>query len=217
MLLAAAAIPDRPYPCGKRNIFPVGELLSAKGILHEQASGEVSARCAGTVKVACFSWAVISAGEKGRGFAVVAGSIRELSQSTDGELSVIKDIISGIKSDFDECLGAITDVIQSNTNNTEGIRSVINSFESLNVGIASAGDSVGKIECAVERMTAEIQSIKEEMRKLDGVAKGNAAATEEINASIEELSALMHTVDSSADDLLKKSQMLLGKLEVFKY
>ena len=105
------------------------------------------------------------AGEKGRGFAVVAGSIQELSQGTDGELSVIKDIISGIKNDFDECLGAIIDVIQSNPNNTEG----------------------------------------------------NAVATEEINASIEELSALMHTVDSSADDLLKKSQMFLGKLEIFKY
>ena len=53
VLLAAAAISDRPYPCGKRNLFPVGELLSTERILYEQASSEICARFAGAVTLAC--------------------------------------------------------------------------------------------------------------------------------------------------------------------
>ena len=43
VLLAAAAIPDRPYPCGERDVFLIEKLLRTERFLHEPASGEVYA------------------------------------------------------------------------------------------------------------------------------------------------------------------------------
>ena len=57
----------KPPPKRKRKMS--GGFLCTEGVLHEQASGEVSAGCAGTVTLACLSWAVISAG----GYYHVAG------------------------------------------------------------------------------------------------------------------------------------------------
>ena len=81
MLLAADTLPDRPYPCGERNLFPVGGFLRTEGVLHEQASGEVSAGCAGTVTLACLSWTVISVG----GYYHVAGVYGLCSAAHDKE------------------------------------------------------------------------------------------------------------------------------------
>ena len=46
VLLAADTLPDRPYPCGERNLFPVGGFLRTERVLHEQAPGAVFAGCA---------------------------------------------------------------------------------------------------------------------------------------------------------------------------
>lgn len=47
-------------------------------------------------------------------------------------------------------------------------------------------------------------------------AESSAAASEEVTASVEELTALMNTLDSNSEELTQKADNLVNELEYFK-
>lgn len=156
------------------------------------------------------------AGESGRGFSVVAGSIRDLSEKTSEDLAKIKAIIDDITHDFKECEDCIGEVVVNNANNIQGIEEVITSFESVNVDIRETGDRVSEIDKAVEDTVREISNITVEVGKLGDTSESNAAAAEEVNASIEELTALMHDVETNAVDMADQADSLAKSISAFK-
>lgn len=156
------------------------------------------------------------AGEFGRGFAVVAGSIRELSEKTTDDLSSIREIINDITIDFKECADSIEDVVVNNDNNIKGIAEVISSFENVNSDIQETGRRVIEIDKAVENTVREIENVSQQVLRLGDTSEANAAAAEEINASIEELTALMHDMDANAVTMSEQSENLASSMRTFK-
>lgn len=156
------------------------------------------------------------AGEAGRGFAVVADSISTLSENTANELVSIKEIISKITEDFKECADSIDVVVKNNTDSIKGISEVIESFKGVDIAIQNTSAQVDVISRAVAENTKQMRDMAQEVVTLGDVAEGNAAASEEVNASIEELTALMSSVDSNSVSLAEEAEKLMKVLEIFK-
>lgn len=155
------------------------------------------------------------AGESGRGFAVVAESIQRLSENTSHQLIQIKDIIDQLFEEFKDCMTSITQVEANNQENNQTISKVSDSFVHLDDEIAATITKVKAIDGVVDTTVQEMDQIRLKMIELDNVANKSAAATQEINASTEELKTMMHTVDENAEKMNEQSKELLSKLESF--
>lgn len=155
------------------------------------------------------------AGDSGRGFSVVADNIRTLSENTGRELLDIKGIISDIQDDFRECMESIDTAVRNNEESVDGIREVIDTFRTVDSMIQDTSRQVGLISAAVSETDSQLGCILTDVRTLGDVSEGNAAASEEVNASIEELTALMNTVDANTSGLTEEAVALQEALKVF--
>lgn len=156
------------------------------------------------------------AGEMGKGFSVVADSIRTLSENTAKELVGIKDIIFNITEDFKECADSIDVVVQNNAESMKGVEEVISSFKQIDAAIKNTSAQVEIIGRAVSENQEQMQEISEDITTLGDVSESNAAASQEVNASIEELTALMHSVDNNTAELTQEAHHLMEELALFK-
>lgn len=156
------------------------------------------------------------AGELGKGFSVVADNIRTLSENTAQELVSIKDIISNITGDFKECTDSIDVAVQNNTESAKSISEVISSFEAVDTAIQDTSKQVLLIRTAVEETNTQLSAVSNEIITLGEASESNAAASEEVNASVEELTALMNTVDESTIALTNDAESLKEALKIFK-
>lgn len=156
------------------------------------------------------------AGDAGKGFAVVAESIRGLSEQTAMELVNINDIIKNITSDFAECEVSISDVVENNDSGMRSILEVIDSFEAVNLSIKETNEKVQDVMKVSTQIGGKMEEVTGQIQRLGEASEGNAAASEEVNASVEELAALMSTVNNSAVLLTGEAEDLIQSLSKFK-
>ena len=156
------------------------------------------------------------AGEAGKGFAVVADSIKGLSEDTSSELANIKAIINDLVDKFGLCTENIGYVVESNASNMEDTKEVMDAFDVLDKGITETSDIVLRINSIIKRSVEQITSISNQIVDIQRGAESSAAASEEVTSSVEELTALMNTLDSNSEELTQKADNLVNELEYFK-
>lgn len=138
------------------------------------------------------------AGDAGKGFAVVAQEIRVLSDNTNTELENIKQIISSLVEECRYCVQASGTIVEDNAKQKEEIKAVLDEFGSLDEQIQKTAEKADEIEELVTAMIELNDDITKSSNSLTDVSAANAAATEEMNANIEELNAMMHGVSEMA-------------------
>lgn len=155
------------------------------------------------------------AGESGKGFAVVADSIKGLSENTASELTNIKGIIENLVANFQECTQCIESVVKSNGISITETEGVVDAFQTLDQQIGLMGGCVETIGSVSEDTMTEINAISERMTEIGEGAEKNAAASEEVTASIQELNGMMQTVDRNSGELNSKIEELIHELTKF--
>ena len=156
------------------------------------------------------------AGDAGRGFAVVAEEIRVLSDNTSEQLENIKNIISELISECNECVKASENIVEDNATQKEEIGYVLSEFGTLDEQIGLTADKAEEIKQLVETMVELNGNITTSSGGLTDVSSANAAATEEMTANIEELNAMMHGVADMAGQMHAQSEELNQALQYFK-
>lgn len=156
------------------------------------------------------------AGDAGRGFAVVAEEIRVLSDNTSEQLENIKNIISELISECNECVKASENIVEDNATQKEEIGYVLSEFGTLDEQIGLTVDKAEEIKQLVETMVELNGNITTSSGGLTDVSSANAAATEEMTANIEELNAMMHGVADMAGQMHAQSEELNQALQYFK-
>lgn len=155
------------------------------------------------------------AGDAGKGFAVVAQEIRVLSDNTNTELENIKQIISSLVEECRYCVQASGTIVEDNAKQKEEIKAVLDEFGSLDEQIQKTAEKADEIEELVTAMIELNDDITKSSNSLTDVSAANAAATEEMNANIEELNAMMHGVSEMAGHMNDESDGLKGALSFF--
>lgn len=155
------------------------------------------------------------AGDAGKGFAVVAQEIRVLSDNTNTELENIKQIISSLVEECRYCVQASGTIVEDNAKQKEEIKAVLDEFGSLDEQIQKTAEKADEIEELVTAMIELNDDITKSSNSLTDVSAANAAATEEMNANIEELNAMMHGVSEMAEHMNDESDGLKEALSFF--
>ena len=155
------------------------------------------------------------AGDAGKGFAVVAQEIRVLSDNTNTELENIKQIISSMVEECRYCVQASGTIVEDNAKQKEEIKAVLDEFGSLDEQIQKTAEKADEIEELVTAMIELNDDITKSSNSLTDVSAANAAATEEMNANIEELNAMMHGVSEMAEHMNNESDGLKEALSFF--
>ncbi len=155
------------------------------------------------------------AGDAGKGFAVVAQEIRVLSDNTNTELENIKQIISSLVEECRYCVQASGTIVEDNAKQKEEIKAVLDEFGSLDEQIQKTAEKADEIEELVTAMIELNDDITKSSNSLTDVSAANAAATEEMNANIEELNAMMHGVSERAEHMNNESDGLKEALSFF--
>lgn len=155
------------------------------------------------------------AGDAGKGFAVVAQEIRVLSDNTNTELENIKQIISSLVEECRYCVQASGTIVEDNAKQKEEIKAVLDEFGSLDEQIQKTAEKADEIEELVTAMIELNDDITKSSNSLTDVSAANAAATEEMNANIEELNAMMHGVSEMAGHMNDESDGLKEALSFF--
>ena len=155
------------------------------------------------------------AGDAGKGFAVVAQEIRVLSDNTNTELENIKQIISSLVEECRYCVQASGTIVEDNAKQNEEIKAVLDEFGSLDEQIQKTAEKADEIEELVTAMIELNDDITKSSNSLTDVSAANAAATEEMNANIEELNAMMNGVSEMAGHMNDESDGLKEALSFF--
>lgn len=155
------------------------------------------------------------AGDAEKGFAVVAQEIRVLSDNTNTELENIKQIISSLVEECRYCVQASGTIVEDNAKQKEEIKAVLDEFGSLDEQIQKTAEKADEIEELVTAMIELNDDITKSSNSLTDVSAANAAATEEMNANIEELNAMMHGVSEMAEHMNNESDGLKEALSFF--
>ena len=155
------------------------------------------------------------AGDAGKGFAVVAQEIRVLSDNTNTELENIKQIISSLVEECRYCVQASGTIVEDNAKQKEEIKAVLDEFGSLDEQIQKTAEKADEIEELVIAMIELNDDITKSSNSLTDVSAANAAATEEMNANIEELNAMMNGVSEMAGNMNDESDGLKEALSFF--
>ena len=156
------------------------------------------------------------AGDAGRGFAVVADSIKGLSENTSNELENIRKIISTLVENFKECEKCIELVVKSNQSSTESTKDVIESFRIINNDVVSTNEKLTVVHETDEKMMKDIMEIDSQVKVIGQAAESNAAATKEITASSEELTALLTNISSTCNSMTGYVDNLVKDMNQFK-
>lgn len=155
------------------------------------------------------------AGDAGKGFAVVAQEIRVLSDNTNTELENIKQIISSLVEECRYCVQASGTIVEDNAKQKEEIKAVLDEFGALDEQIQKTAEKADEIEELVTAMIELNDDITKSSNSLTDVSAANAAATEEMNANIEELNAMMNGVSEMAGHMNDESDGLKEALSFF--
>lgn len=155
------------------------------------------------------------AGDAGKGFAVVAQEIRVLSDNTNTELENIKQIISSLVEECRYCVQASGTIVEDNAKQKEEIKAVLDEFSALDEQIQKTAEKADEIEELVTVMIELNDDITKSSNSLTDVSAANAAATEEMNANIEELNAMMNGVSEMAGNMNDESDGLKEALSFF--
>ena len=155
------------------------------------------------------------AGDAGKGFAVVAQEIRVLSDNTNTELENIKQIISSLVEECRYCVQASGTIVEDNAKQKEEIKAVLEEFGALDEQIQKTAEKADEIEELVTAMIELNDDITKSSNSLTDVSAANAAATEEMNANIEELNAMMNGVSEMAGHMNDESDGLKEALSFF--
>ena len=156
------------------------------------------------------------AGDAGRGFAVVADSIKGLSENPSNELENIRKIISTLVENFKECEKCIELVVKSNQSSTESTKDVIESFRIINNDVVSTNEKLTVVHETDEKMMKDIMEIDSQVKVIGQAAESNAAATQEITASSEELTALLTNISSTCNSMTGYVDNLVKDMNQFK-
>lgn len=148
------------------------------------------------------------AGEHGAGFAVVAEEVRKLSNETSTATTTVRDLLASIKSDVDSAEQQMARTFTISTEQVETIDETRTSFHSLSQSIQNTSTFIQSMSKEMGEMDENRQNVVRSIAEIAAVATESAAATEEINASIDEQKIAVESIMTASLQLHTEAEQM---------
>lgn len=137
------------------------------------------------------------AGEHGRGFAVVADEVRQLSENTNEATNRVRELLADIEKETEASNNQMAHTLQLSHGQVDSIHETKEAFNQLSESIEGISTLLHSLNSRMNEMDANRQVVVESITQIASVATQSAAATEEINASVDEqknaINSIMHS------------------------
>ena len=155
------------------------------------------------------------AGEVGKGFAVVAEEIKKLAEQSSESSERINENLNDLVNNYQLIIKKMDQTTENINDQNDKLIETKTNFVTLENGINDTNRQITLINEMVEDLNKEREAISEVVLNLSAVSQENAASTEEIMASIEELNSIVTIVDNKASGLTELSNELAAKVGIF--
>jgi methyl-accepting chemotaxis protein len=125
------------------------------------------------------------AGEHGKGFAVVADEVGKLAVNSAESSKEIAQLVQQ----------AVLETARA----VEAVAAVSADMNLIEIGSQETDDMLRRISETLEEQSNAVEEINANLTSVDMIARGNAAATEEITASVMELSRIAESTRLEVD------------------
>ena len=156
------------------------------------------------------------AGEAGKGFAVVASEIKQLADQSSTNSSEIECSLQALIENYKLIIDKMENTTANIGEQNDKLRETESDFETLNSGIAETTTQIKEINDIVSDINNQREVINEAVLNLSAISEENAASSQEVMASVEELNSIVSIVDDKASELEKMNKELNELVKVFR-
>lgn len=155
------------------------------------------------------------AGEHGKGFAVVAEEVRKLADQTSVATELVRTTIKGIESETNLVNDEMkkTNVIVRQQNDSVAITE--SSFKEIELAVEKIIAVIGDMTAGVEYLNSSKDNIIQSIESIAMISEKNAAASEEVTASVDEQQHAIQIVSESSNDLTDEITALQDSIKRF--
>ena len=155
------------------------------------------------------------AGEAGKGFGVVAEEIKNLAEQSNQSASKIRDVVSQISAQSDECVQeskVVKDIIEEQR---ELLEETLHKFDLLDNEIANSTNEVNAVSNATDELDKIKGIILGAVNDLSAISQETAATNEEVTASIESIADNVRQVSNDSEYMNNLSDGLKEAISYF--
>lgn len=141
------------------------------------------------------------AGEYGRGFAVVADEIRKLAEQSNQFTEEIEIIINELKNKTEEAVVTMKDMNHVVEEQGMSVENTKEQFDGIARAIETTKTIIAKLNKSGQLMEEKKSQIIGNIENLAAVTEENSASTQEVNASVEEQTAIIMQIADATESL----------------
>ena len=156
------------------------------------------------------------AGEMGKGFAVVADEIRKLAEDSASSANEISIMLKELQANVDNANQQSNSVKEAVERQVQGVEDARAKYQDISDSLGVIDQEIRSLGEVSKSMTGSCEKVGDAMERLSEAAQTNAAATEETNASIEEVLAMVHVISNGSADINTQSGELDGIVRKYK-
>lgn len=155
------------------------------------------------------------AGEHGKGFAVVAEEVRKLAEQTNSATTHVRGVLHRIEADATNADTKMQRTLALSSSQVLAIDEVHDAFNQLSTAITSISKHLTALDNSMIAMSDNRLIVVKAINEIATVATASAAATEEINASIDEQKIAVTSIMHSSVQLHTEAERMHELVERF--
>ena len=157
------------------------------------------------------------AGEMGKGFAVVAESIGNLANQSAESTAEIRAIIDELTKQSEQSVLASESVEEAINEEQVILGETKKRFDVLNTEITNSVEDIRGISAQTESLESIKATIVENVSDLSAISQENAASTEEVTASMENIAMNIRVISEDSEGMNGIAGNLVNSVGEFKF